>query len=140
MAIRQAPKNLDKKGEKASDKQEPSEKQFAKRKAEAAGFGYADINRGYPATFKVSHTDLAPLKHVKFLNLFYLQYTQLLGIKYRTLFTARPMRFSRLSKRKTSTKRRKSSKSLVLLLMSNCLSLSPYPKKLPITMLRTILT
>ena len=28
---------------KASDKQEPSEKQSAKHKAEAAGFGYADI-------------------------------------------------------------------------------------------------
>jgi len=42
-AIRQAPKDLDKKKKKAGDKQEPSEKQSAKRKAEAAGFGYADI-------------------------------------------------------------------------------------------------
>ena len=42
-AIRQAPKDLEKKRKKVGDKQEPSEKQFAKRKAEAAGFGYADI-------------------------------------------------------------------------------------------------
>ena len=41
-AIRQAPKDLDKKRKKAGDKQEPSEKQSSKRKAEA-GFGYADI-------------------------------------------------------------------------------------------------
>ena len=42
-AIRQAPKDLDKKKKKAGDKQEPSEKPSAKRKAEVAGFGYADI-------------------------------------------------------------------------------------------------
>ena len=42
-AIRQAPKDLDKKKKKAGDNQELSEKQSAKRKAEASGFGYADI-------------------------------------------------------------------------------------------------
>ena len=40
----QAPKNVDKKKQKkASDRQEGSEKPPAKRKAEAAGFGYTDI-------------------------------------------------------------------------------------------------
>jgi len=41
--IRQAPKDLDKKKTKASDRQDTSEKQVAKRKAETAGFGYTDI-------------------------------------------------------------------------------------------------
>ena len=39
---RAAPKDLDKKKKKAADKQDPSER-TAKRKQEAAGFGYADI-------------------------------------------------------------------------------------------------
>lgn len=39
---RAAPKDLDKKKKKAADKQDPSERS-AKRKQEAAGFGYADI-------------------------------------------------------------------------------------------------
>ena len=39
---RAAPKDLDKKRKKAADKQDPSER-TAKRKQEAAGFGYADI-------------------------------------------------------------------------------------------------
>ena len=39
---RAAPKDLDKKKKKAADKQDPSER-AAKRKQEAAGFGYADI-------------------------------------------------------------------------------------------------
>jgi pre-mRNA-splicing helicase BRR2 len=44
MGSSQSPKDLEKKKRKTvGDKQEPSEKQFAKRKAEAAGFGYADI-------------------------------------------------------------------------------------------------
>lgn len=41
--VRQAPKDLEKKKKKATDRQEPSEKQSAKRKADAAGFGYADV-------------------------------------------------------------------------------------------------
>src|SRR3984885_11337249 len=41
--IRQAPKDVDKKKKKASDRQEGSEKHPAKRKAEAAGLGYTDI-------------------------------------------------------------------------------------------------
>ena len=41
--IRQAPKDVEKKKKKASDRQDTSEKQPAKRKAEAAGFGYTDI-------------------------------------------------------------------------------------------------
>ncbi|KAF9487720.1 Sec63-domain-containing protein [Pleurotus eryngii] len=41
--LRQAPKDLDKKKKKASDKQDASERQVAKRKTETAGFGYADI-------------------------------------------------------------------------------------------------
>ncbi|KAG6914415.1 hypothetical protein DXG01_000484, partial [Tephrocybe rancida] len=40
--IRQAPKDLDKKKKKATDRQDASEKQTAKRKAEQ-GFGYTDI-------------------------------------------------------------------------------------------------
>ena len=39
---RAAPKDLDKKKKKAADKQDPSER-TAKRKQEAAGFGYTDI-------------------------------------------------------------------------------------------------
>ena len=42
-AIRQAPKDLHRKGGKIGDKQESSEKQSAKRNAEAASFSYADI-------------------------------------------------------------------------------------------------
>ena len=42
--------------------------------------------------------DLAPLKHVKCINLFYLRCTQLSEIKHKTLFVARPTRFSRHSK------------------------------------------
>jgi len=41
--IRQAPKDLDKKKKKAVDSIEASERAAAKRKAESAGFGYADI-------------------------------------------------------------------------------------------------
>ena len=41
--IRQAPKDVDKKKKKASDRHDTSEKQPVKRKAEAAGFGYTDI-------------------------------------------------------------------------------------------------
>ncbi|KAJ7741533.1 putative RNA helicase [Mycena maculata] len=41
--VREAPKDLEKKKKKASDRQDPSERQAAKRKAEAAGFGYTDI-------------------------------------------------------------------------------------------------
>ncbi|KAF8156619.1 Sec63 Brl domain-containing protein [Crassisporium funariophilum] len=41
--IRQAPKDVDKKKKKAVEQHDPSEKQSAKRKAEASGFGYADI-------------------------------------------------------------------------------------------------
>ncbi|KDR76589.1 hypothetical protein GALMADRAFT_139507 [Galerina marginata CBS 339.88] len=41
--IRQAPKDLDKKKKKAVEGADPSEKAAVKRKAEAAGFGYADI-------------------------------------------------------------------------------------------------
>lgn len=41
--VRQAPKDVDKKKKKASDRQEGSEKQPAKRKTETAGFGYTDI-------------------------------------------------------------------------------------------------
>ena len=40
---RQAPKDVDKKKKKASDKQDPTERQLAKRKAETTGFGYTDI-------------------------------------------------------------------------------------------------
>ncbi|KIM35850.1 hypothetical protein M413DRAFT_449581 [Hebeloma cylindrosporum] len=40
---RQAPKDLEKKKKKAVEGAEPAEKTAAKRKAEAAGFGYADI-------------------------------------------------------------------------------------------------
>jgi len=40
---RQAPKDLEKKKKKAVEGAEPTEKTAAKRKAEAAGFGYADI-------------------------------------------------------------------------------------------------
>ncbi|KAJ7125480.1 putative RNA helicase [Mycena crocata] len=41
--VREAPKDLDKKKKKASDRQDPSEKQAMKRKAESSGFGYTDI-------------------------------------------------------------------------------------------------
>ncbi|KAH9477321.1 U5 small nuclear ribonucleoprotein 200 kDa helicase [Psilocybe cubensis] len=41
--VRQAPKDLDKKKKKAVEAVDPSEKLAAKRRAEAAGFGYADI-------------------------------------------------------------------------------------------------
>ncbi|KAJ7343359.1 putative RNA helicase [Mycena albidolilacea] len=41
--VREAPKDLEKKKKKASDRQDPSEKQAAKRKTEASGFGYTDI-------------------------------------------------------------------------------------------------
>ncbi|KAJ6502434.1 putative RNA helicase [Mycena sanguinolenta] len=41
--VREAPKDLEKKKKKASDRQDPSEKQVMKRKAEASGFGYTDI-------------------------------------------------------------------------------------------------
>ncbi|KAJ6623527.1 Sec63 Brl domain-containing protein [Mycena sp. CBHHK59/15] len=41
--VREAPKDLEKKKKKASDRQDPSEKQAAKRKAETSGFGYTDI-------------------------------------------------------------------------------------------------
>ncbi|KAF8886795.1 putative RNA helicase [Infundibulicybe gibba] len=41
--LRQAPKDVDKKKKKASDRQDTSEKQLAKRKAETTGFGYTDI-------------------------------------------------------------------------------------------------
>lgn len=41
--VRQAPKDLDKKKKKANDRQDTSEKQAAKRKAETTGFGYTDI-------------------------------------------------------------------------------------------------
>ncbi|ETW75698.1 hypothetical protein HETIRDRAFT_460980 [Heterobasidion irregulare TC 32-1] len=40
---RQAPKDVDKKKKKASDKQDPTERQLTKRKAETTGFGYTDI-------------------------------------------------------------------------------------------------
>lgn len=40
---REAPKDLDKKKKKASDRQETTEKQASKRKTETAGFGYTDI-------------------------------------------------------------------------------------------------
>ncbi|KAF7294831.1 putative ATP dependent RNA helicase [Mycena indigotica] len=40
---RETPKDLEKKKKKASDRQDASEKQPAKRKTEAAGFGYTDI-------------------------------------------------------------------------------------------------
>jgi pre-mRNA-splicing helicase BRR2 len=40
---RLAPKDLDKKKKKASDKQETTDKQVAKRKTETSGFGYTDI-------------------------------------------------------------------------------------------------
>ncbi|KAF7323081.1 hypothetical protein HMN09_00088200 [Mycena chlorophos] len=42
-ARREAPKDLDKKKKKALDRQDASEKQQAKRKTEATGFGYTDI-------------------------------------------------------------------------------------------------
>ncbi|KAF7363545.1 U5 small nuclear ribonucleoprotein helicase [Mycena sanguinolenta] len=41
--VREAPKDLEKKKKKASDRQDPSEKQVMKRKTEASGFGYTDI-------------------------------------------------------------------------------------------------
>ncbi|KAK0203464.1 putative RNA helicase [Desarmillaria ectypa] len=41
--IRETPKDVDKKKKKAADRQEPSEKAVAKRKADTVGFGYADI-------------------------------------------------------------------------------------------------
>jgi pre-mRNA-splicing helicase BRR2 len=41
--VREAPKDLEKKKKKASDRQDPSEKQAMKRKAETSGFGYTDI-------------------------------------------------------------------------------------------------
>ncbi|KAJ3514868.1 hypothetical protein NLJ89_g2119 [Agrocybe chaxingu] len=41
--MRQAPKDVDKKKKKAAEKADPSEKAAAKRKADFAGFGYADI-------------------------------------------------------------------------------------------------
>jgi pre-mRNA-splicing helicase BRR2 len=41
--VRQVPKDVEKKKKKASDRKEGSEKQPAKRKTEAAGFGYTDI-------------------------------------------------------------------------------------------------
>ncbi|KII91381.1 hypothetical protein PLICRDRAFT_135522 [Plicaturopsis crispa FD-325 SS-3] len=41
--VRDAPKDLEKKKKKASDRQDASEKQAAKRKTETAGFGYTDI-------------------------------------------------------------------------------------------------
>ncbi|KAJ7271901.1 Sec63 Brl domain-containing protein [Mycena haematopus] len=41
--VREAPKDLDKKKKKASDRQDPIEKQVMKRKTESSGFGYTDI-------------------------------------------------------------------------------------------------
>ncbi|KAF8212106.1 Sec63-domain-containing protein [Mycena galopus ATCC 62051] len=41
--VREAPKDLEKKKKKASDRQDPSEKQATKRKTETSGFGYTDI-------------------------------------------------------------------------------------------------
>ncbi|KAK0494609.1 putative RNA helicase [Armillaria luteobubalina] len=41
--VRETPKDVDKKKKKATDRQEPSEKAVAKRKADTVGFGYADI-------------------------------------------------------------------------------------------------
>ncbi|KAK0192909.1 putative RNA helicase [Armillaria mellea] len=41
--VRETPKDVDKKKKKAADRQEPSEKAVAKRKADTVGFGYADI-------------------------------------------------------------------------------------------------
>ncbi|KAK7020512.1 putative ATP dependent RNA helicase [Favolaschia claudopus] len=41
--VREMPKDLEKKKKKAADRQDPSEKQAMKRKAETAGFGYTDI-------------------------------------------------------------------------------------------------
>ena len=137
-AIQQAPKDLHKKKKKAGDKQEPSESNLQSVKLKQLASVTPTLSR-LPSTSKVSHTDLTPLKHLKFINLSYLQYTPLLGIKHRTLFAVQPMQFSRLSKMtlwKTLTRRKKSRKSLVLFPMSNCLSLSLYPKKLLITMLR----
>ncbi|EPQ53751.1 Sec63-domain-containing protein [Gloeophyllum trabeum ATCC 11539] len=40
---REAPKDVEKKKKRAAERQEATEKQLSKRKAEAAGFGYADI-------------------------------------------------------------------------------------------------
>ncbi|KAI0312601.1 hypothetical protein OF83DRAFT_1066919 [Amylostereum chailletii] len=40
---REAPKDMDKKKKKAADGQDPTEKQIAKRRQEAAGFGFTDI-------------------------------------------------------------------------------------------------
>ncbi|KAG7448800.1 Sec63-domain-containing protein [Guyanagaster necrorhizus] len=41
--VRETPKDVDKKKKKAADRQDPSEKAVAKRKADTVGFGYADI-------------------------------------------------------------------------------------------------
>ncbi|KAJ7219396.1 putative RNA helicase [Mycena pura] len=41
--VREAPKDVEKKKKKASDRQDNSEKQAVKRKAESSGFGYTDI-------------------------------------------------------------------------------------------------
>lgn len=41
--VREAPKDLDKKKKKLTERQEASETQLAKRKTESAGFGYTDI-------------------------------------------------------------------------------------------------
>ncbi|KAF7305029.1 putative ATP dependent RNA helicase [Mycena kentingensis (nom. inval.)] len=42
-ALRETPKDLEKKKKKATDRQDGAEKQAAKRRAETAGFGYTDI-------------------------------------------------------------------------------------------------
>ncbi|KAJ7285982.1 putative RNA helicase [Mycena rebaudengoi] len=41
--VRETPKDVEKKKKKAADRQDPSEKQAMKRKAETVGFGYTDI-------------------------------------------------------------------------------------------------
>ena len=122
---------------KASDKQEPSEKQSAKHKAEAAGFGYADIievtqhveGLTYrPRTAKTREVYQPILSSVH----------NALGDQAQDIVrSAADSVLETLKSDALTTKRKKFRKSLAQFPTSNFLSLLLYPKKSPTTMLRT---